>query len=56
MLLLVINASNNGLRMLINFPKYNSASKMFVNHVLVSCWENFYLVLRPEILNLTTHW
>ena len=55
-------AYNNGLRRLLIFPKYNSASEMFVNlkkffrHLLVSCYENLYLVLRPELLNLTTPW
>ena len=52
-------AYNNGLRRLLNLLKYNSASEMFVNlniPSLMSCYENLYLVLRPQLLNLTTHW
>ena len=48
-----------GLRRLLNLPKYNSASEMFVNlniHLSMSCYEHLYLVLRQELLNLTTHW
>ena len=52
-------AYNNGLKRLLNLPKYNSASEMFVNitfHLSMSCYENLYLVLRQELLSLTTHW
>ena len=50
-------AYNNGLRRLLNLPKYNSASEMFVNlNILsMSCYENLHLVLRQELLNQTTH-
>ena len=51
-------AYNNGLRRLLNLPKYNnSASEMFVNlNILsMSCYVNLYLVLRQELLNQTTH-
>ena len=52
-------AYNNGLRRLLNLLKYNSASEMFVNlniPSLMSCYENLYLVLRPQLLKMTTHW
>ena len=50
-------AYNNDLRRLLNLPKYNSASEMFVNlNILsMSCYENLHLVLRQELLNQTTH-
>ena len=51
-------AYNNGLRRLLNLPKYNSASEMFGNLNIPSFSEllqNLFLVLRPELLNLTTH-
>ena len=50
---------NNGLRRLLSLPKYNSIFEMFVhliNPSFRSCNKNLYLVLRPKLLNLTTHW
>ena len=48
---------NNGLRRLLNLPKYNIAYEMFVNfNLLMSCYENLNFVLRPKLLSLTTHW
>ena len=52
-------AYNKGLGRLLNLPKYNSASEMFVNLNIPSFNEllqNLYLVLRQELLNLITHW
>ena len=51
-------AYNNGFRRLLNLPKYNSASEMFVNLNIPSftATESLYSVLRQELLNLTTHW
>ena len=42
-------AYNNGLRRILNLPKYNSASKMFVSY-----YENLYIVLRVEFKALVT--
>ena len=50
-------AYNNGLRRILNLPKYNSASEMFVNLnnlFSMSYSENFYIVLRVEFKTLVT--
>ena len=50
-------AYNNGLRRILNLPKYNSASEMFVNltfHLSMSYYENLYIVLRVEFKTLVT--
>ena len=52
-------AYNNGLRRLLNLPKYNSASEMFVNLNIPSFSEllrKFIFNLKPELLKLTTKW
>ena len=45
---------------ILNLPKYNSASEMFVNLNIPSFNELLqkfvFIVLRQELLNLTTHW
>ena len=51
-------AYNNGLRGLLNLPKYNSASEMFVNLNIPSFSDllrKFVFSFKPELLNLTTH-
>ena len=51
-------AYNNGLRRLLNLPKYNTASQMFVNLNISSfseqC-ENLFLGVGQELLTRTTH-
>ena len=45
---------------LLNFLKYNSASKMYVNLNIPSLSELYlvklHLAMRPELLNLPTYW
>ena len=53
----LIIAYNNGLRRILNLPKYNSASEMFVNLNIPSFDEllrNLYIVLRVEYKTLVT--
>ena len=52
-------AYNNDLRRLLNLPKYNSASEMFVYLNILSFGEQFcenlFLVLGQELLTRTAH-